>query len=143
MAGSTTIGPVRVLLDLEAPAREEAVRATADLLRQDARVGGWDEFWSSIGGRQIVDLEGSQGGVILAHGRGGSVEQLALAAARWNSPHGPRLVFVFAIPSAMTAEYLRKVGALARVCREPAKLDALLAAATPEEFGSKITEWIG
>jgi len=143
MGGAASFGPVQVLLDLEAPAREEAVRATADLLRHDARVGDWDEFWSSIGGRQVVDLEGSQGGVILAHGRGGSVKQLALAAARWNSPDGRRLIFVFAIPSAMTAEYLRKVGALARVCREPAKLDALLAAATPEEFGSKITEWIG
>ena len=143
MGGAASFGPVRVLLDLEAPTREDAVRATADLLRQDARVGDWHEFWSSIGGRQVVDLEGSQGGVILAHGRGGSVKQLALAAARWNSPDGRRLIFVFAIPSAMTADYLRKVGALARVCREPAKLEALLAAATPEEFGAKITEWIG
>jgi hypothetical protein len=43
----------------------------------------------------------------------------------------------------MAEEYLRKVGALARVSREPAKLDALRAAATAEEFVARLAGWIG
>ena len=143
MRDGPLVGPARVRLDVAAPTRDEAVRAVAKLLRDDERVGSWDEFWSSIGERQVVDLEGCTSGVVLAHGRGGSIKQLALAAARWNSPDGPRFVFVFAIPSAMAEEYLRKVGALARVCREPAKLDVLRAAASPEEFAARLEEWVG
>jgi mannitol/fructose-specific phosphotransferase system IIA component (Ntr-type) len=70
------------------------------------------------------------------------VRELALAAARWSAPDGPRLVFVFAIPAAMSEEYLRKVGALARICREPEKSAALLAAATPGEFAELLGAWI-
>lgn len=142
MRDESMVGPARVVLDVAAPTREAAVRAVAELLRDDPRVGSWDEFWTSIGERQVVDLEGCAHAVVLAHGRGGSVKRLALAAARWASPDGPRLVFVFAIPAAMAEEYLRKVGALARVCREPAKLDALRAAATPGEFASRLGEWV-
>lgn len=142
MRDESTIGPARVLLDVAAPTREAAVRAVAELLCNDPRIGSWEEFWMSIGERQVVDLEGCGGGVVLAHGRGGSVKQLALAAARWASPDGPRLVFVFAIPAAMAEEYLRKVGALARVCREPAKLDALREAATAGEFAARLGEWV-
>jgi len=69
--------------------------------------------------------------------------KFALAAARWAAPAGPHLVFVFAIPAAMSEEYLRNVGALARICREPEKTDALLAAATPAEFAGLLDAWLG
>lgn len=142
MSEAVLVDPARVRLDLEAPDRETAVRAVAGLLADDARLGGWDEFWSSIGGRQVVDLEGCSAGVILAHGRSASVKSLAVAAARWKSPDGPQLVFVFAIPSAMSGEYLRKVGALARVCRDPARLAELLASATSADLAAKLEGWI-
>lgn len=137
------ISPSRVRLDVPAPTRDAAVQAAAELLRDDARLGAWEEFRASIGERQVVDVEGCGGGVVLAHGRGQAVKELALSALRWISPEGPRLVFVFAIPAAMAEEYLRKVGALARVCKDPVKLEALRAAATPEDFAARLAEWIG
>jgi mannitol/fructose-specific phosphotransferase system IIA component (Ntr-type) len=132
----------RIRLDLAAPDRDAALRATAGLLSGDARVGPWDDFWSSIGHRQVVDLADCAGHVMIAHGRGKSVAALALSAARWSGPEGPCLVFVFAIPAAMSGEYLRKVGALARICREPGKLEALVSAATPEDFAALLEEWM-
>ena len=142
MDDSSIVDPSLVCLDLDAPDRDTALRRTAELLAADPRLGNWEEFWLSIGGRQVVELADSAGRVILAHGRGQSVRKLALAAARWSAPDGPRLVFVFAIPAAMSEEYLRKVGALARICREPEKSAALLAAATPGEFAGLLGAWI-
>ncbi len=133
--------PGRINLDLAAPDRDAALRATAEMLSGDARVGNWDEFWSSIGARQVVDLADCTGHVMIAHGRGTSIADLALAAARWSGPDGPCLIFVFAIPAAMSGEYLRKVGALARFCREPEKLASLLSAATAEDFAALLEEW--
>jgi hypothetical protein len=43
----------------------------------------------------------------------------------------------------MSEEYLRNVGALARICREPEKTDTLLAAATPAEFAGLLDAWLG
>ncbi len=143
MDGSSIADPSLVRLDLEAPDRETALRRTAELLAADPRVGNWEEFWLSIGGRQVVELPDAAGSVILAHGRGQSVRGVALAAARWNAPGGPRLVFVFAIPAAMSEEYLRNVGALARMCRDPEKTNALLATATPAEFAVLLDAWLG
>jgi len=143
MSGASLVSPSRVRLDVAAPTREAVVEAAAGLLRDDARLGAWEEFRASIGERQVVDVEGCGGGVVLAHGRGQAVKELALSAVRWAAPEGPRLVFVFAIPAAMAEEYLRKVGALARVCKEPSKLETLRAAATPEEFAARLAEWIG
>ena len=143
MDSSSIIDPSLVRLDLEAPDRETALRRTAELLAADPRVGNWEEFWLSIGGRQVVELADAAGSVILAHGRGQAVRDVALAAARWAAPAGPRLIFVFAIPAAMSEEYLRNVGALARICRQPEKTAALLTAATPAEFAGLLNAWLG
>jgi mannitol/fructose-specific phosphotransferase system IIA component (Ntr-type) len=143
MQDSPIVDPSLVRLDLEAPDRETALRRTAELLAADPRLGNWEDFWSSIGGRQVVELAETGSSAILAHGRGQSVREVALAAARWSAPDGPRLIFVFAIPAAMSEEYLRQVGALARICREPEKSAALLAAATPGEFARLLDAWIG
>ena len=143
MDSSSIIDPSLVRLDLEAADRETALRRTAELLAADPRVGNWEEFWLSIGGRQVVELADAAGSVILAHGRGQAVREVALAAARWAAPAGPRLIFVFAIPAAMSEEYLRNVGALARICRQPEKTAALLSAATPVEFAGLLDAWPG
>ena len=142
MSAEPLFSPARIRLGLAATDRDAALRATAELLSGDPRVGSWEEFWSSIGARQVVDLSDCSGSVMIAHGRGDSVQALALAAARWTGTGGDQLVFVFAIPSAMSGEYLRKVGALARVCREPDKLAGLMAAATPEDFAALLEEWL-
>lgn len=131
----------RVRLGLEAGSREEAVDAAVALLRDDPRITSWDTFRASVGPKQVVDLEGC-GGVILAHGRSAVVKVMALSAARWEGHGEARVVFVFAIPAAMAEEYLRKVGALARLCREEGRLAALLAATTPEQFASVVEDWL-
>ncbi len=135
------LDPSRVQLGLQAGSRGEAVDAAVALLRNDPRITSWETFRDAIGPKQVVDLEGC-GGVILAHGRCPAVKEMALSAARWESPAGACLVFVFAIPAAMAEEYLRTVGALARLCREEGRLPQLLSAATPEQFASLVEDWL-
>lgn len=143
------VSPDHVLLDLAATTREEAVRAVAGLLRADGQIANWDQFWASVGPRQIVDLKGGGCGVCLAHGRDSSVSALRLAAGRLavplEVPGGPalRVVFVFAIPSAMADDYLRAVGSLARCCGQDGKLQALLAATGKEEFAAALRGLLG
>jgi len=144
MSGSgRLLDPAHVRLDVAAESRDSAVEEAILLLRDDPRIASWDEFRPWIGPKQVMELEGSSGGVVLVHGRSAAVKDMALSALRWPSPSGPRFVFVFAIPSTMTEQYLRKVGALARTCRDEGKLAALAAAATPEEFAGMLEEWIG
>lgn len=140
---SRLVEPSHVRLDLSADTRDGAVRSVAELLRGDPRIGSWDALWASIGPKQIVDLKG---GVCLAHGRDGTVQDLVLAAGRLPVEAGsglPRYVFVFAIPFAMAEDYLRAVGALARACGEEKKMAALDRAATPAEFADALEELLG
>ncbi|MFM8720796.1 MAG: hypothetical protein ACKOFH_14915, partial [Chthoniobacterales bacterium] len=108
-------------------------------------IGSWDDFWKSIGPKQIVDLKGCGCGVCLAHGRDESVSGLVLAAGRMAdtaAPGLPRFVFVFAIPAAMAEDYLRAVGALARLCGEEKKFDVLRRAATPAALADALEEFL-
>jgi mannitol/fructose-specific phosphotransferase system IIA component (Ntr-type) len=86
-------------------------------------------------------------GLLIAHGRTESVSRLVLAAGRCESPFlvsgsegAVRLVFVAGIPTAFSSEYLRVVGAIVRVCRNPDDLAALLSAATTAEFVERLTQ---
>jgi mannitol/fructose-specific phosphotransferase system IIA component (Ntr-type) len=139
------VEPARVGLGVEAATRGEAVRAAAELLRGDPRIGPWEEFWQELGKRPVVDLGSPD--VCMAHGRGGAVKGLAVSAARIVPAAGnepvPRLVFVFGIPLAMAEEYLRAVGALVRTCREGGRVEALLAETTADGFASLLEKWIG
>lgn len=136
--------PETARLGLDVPSRHAAVEATAELLRTDPRVGPWEEFWSSIGPKQIVDL--GRSGVCLAHGRSRAVKDLALAASLLASPveGDPEpvcAVLVFAIPLTMAEEYLRAVGAIARACGEARKREALFAAPSPDALAALLCGW--
>ena len=149
MSGGAFLGPSTVRLGLQAVTRDEAVRATAEILRGDPRVGSWDALWASIGPKQVVELGGSGGGVVcLSHGRSGAVGNLALAAARLSAPVAGQqaealvLFFVFAIPLTMAEEYLRAVGALARAVGNAKHRTALLGAETQDDFANLLSGWV-
>lgn len=146
MTAPPIITAAGVDLALEGTSLMDAVEKTARLLDQDGRSGAWEVFWPSVRDRQMVEPGGC--GVYLAHGRGDQVKHLALAAGRLSSPVAGQsgqvqMVFVFAIPAAMSEEYLRAVGALARTCGDRAKLDELREVSSPEEFAGLLESWIG
>jgi mannitol/fructose-specific phosphotransferase system IIA component (Ntr-type) len=79
--------------------------------------------------------------VAFPHARTDLIDRIALGIGR-STPgirFGPakelvHLIFLFGVPKQMVTDYLVCVGAVARVVKDKARRDALVAAVTEEEF---------
>ncbi|MFZ4680876.1 MAG: PTS sugar transporter subunit IIA [Terrimicrobiaceae bacterium] len=138
---SDILQPGHVNLALTAGNKTDAVQEVLAKLNGDARVGDFAALVESVLSRNAPAIAENGCGICLAHGRTDSVASLVLAAGRSQEGFGcddvaapVRLVFVAGIPSAFNAEYLRIVGAIARICRDKHQLDRLLAAKTGAQF---------
>lgn len=118
------------------------VRDVVGLLRGDDRVGDFDRLLDTIVARNAPLIEEDGCGILIAHGRTNAVNRLVLAVGRPLAPAAglPRLIFAAGIPAAFSSEYLRIVGVIARACRDNTSRDALLAAATPDNFISILSQ---
>jgi len=110
-------------------------------LNGDPRVHDWSALVQAVTERNAPAISCNGCGVCIAHGRTNAVGSLVMAAGRsakgLQSPEvrdKVRLVFVAGIPSAFDSEYLRIVGAIARLCRDKALLNKLLTVQDPAEF---------
>lgn len=146
LRGMITIGTIlpasHVLLDLAATAPRAAIDEVAALLKSDPAVHDWDAL---LAGVQAVApcLPEESGGfaICIPHTRGECVGGMVMSVGR-SAAGVPfpgvdlpvRYVFCLAVPRALAADYLRIVGLLARVFKDPAAEHELRAAATPEDF---------
>lgn len=133
--------PSHVNLALTAKDQAGGVDEVLSKLNGDPRVQDWGALVSAITERNAPALTCGKCGVCIAHGRTNAVSSLVMAAGRSSaglvSPEVSepvRLVFVAGIPSAFHSEYLRVVGAIARLCGNPTLLDKLLSIQDPGEF---------
>lgn len=133
--------PEQVNLSLAARDQADGVEEVLSKLNGDPRVQDWPGLVQAVTQRNAPALTCHDCGICIAHGRTNAVSSLVMAAGR--SPSGLaspdvrekiRLVFVAGIPSAFDSEYLRIVGAIARLCRDQALLQRLLAAPDADRF---------
>lgn len=133
--------PRHILLGLQAETRARALSKVADLLEHDEQVKDWDRFYKGVmaGASCISNNNGS--GICIAHVRSDAVNGMVMAAAQ--APQGivfdeagtlVHLIFVIGVPVALASDYLRIIGALARIFRTEKGSNALLGAATTAEF---------
>jgi len=133
--------PKHILLDIESKTPSGAVLEVAELLRGDDRISDWNAMYEGLrdGNSCIVNQDGH--GMCIPHARTKGVSAMAMAAGR--SPEGivfeePAMrvhyIFVIGVPEALAADYLRIVGALARIVKSSALEGMLRAAATRNEF---------
>ena len=131
-----------VALDLAATTPRAAIDEVAALMKNDAAVDDWDAL---LAGVQAVApcLPEEVGGfaICIPHTRGecvsGMVMSVGRSAAGVKFPDVAlpvRYFFCIAVPRALAADYLRIVGLLARVFKDPAAERELRAAATPTDF---------
>jgi len=125
--------PGGIRLALNAESKEEAVGQLLDLLRTDDRVTDWEALRTSVLQRDAPALEENTCGICIAHGRTPAVKSLVMVAGRLDAgvtcpgiASPLKLVFLAAIPSAFNHEYLRVIGAIARICHDPQTLNKLL-----------------
>lgn len=135
-----------IQLNLEAASIEDAIARLTALLMGDPRILNFRDFQQAVSHGSAPLLRENNCTVCIAHARTDSVNNLVMAAGRLPASNSrppaapsscgelPRLVFIAGIPLALNAEYLRLVGAIARICSSPESLAALLSAPNQNAF---------
>ncbi len=131
-----------VKLQLKASDHHDALEEILTPLRSDVRVRDWEELRETLLSNSVKEpFRDFPGAMFLHHCRTESVTELVLAAGR--NPSGMfmpgreeriHLVFVAAIPEALNNEYLRILGAISRICSNPATMKELIDCENTAEF---------
>lgn len=106
--------PQFVDLGLDASSPAGAVFAVASMLKQSPDILHWQGFYEAL---KYNDLEEGCP-VLFPHARTQNVARMVMSVGRLAKPLGlTRYVFVVGVPLALTAEYLRIMGAISRILR--------------------------
>jgi mannitol/fructose-specific phosphotransferase system IIA component (Ntr-type) len=137
-----------VALDVRATSPQEALRDVAALLRNDPRVVNWDEVYSALCKtvRCVADTDAGFG-ICIPHARTDAATAMVMSAGRFDrdvlfpdNPQPIRYMFCIAVPVALASDYLRIVGLLARLLRDPENEGRLLRAPTVAEFVATLAQ---
>ncbi len=143
MAGKITplLDPARIVLHLQSTKRTAVLNEIGKLLDGHPQVVNYAGFYDELLARDRLDTTGLGNGVALPHARTEHVKEIVLAVGRSDAGiamdqggEPVRLFFVLGTPKSKPGDYLAVVSALCKLLREAATREALLAAATPEEF---------
>ena len=141
--------PEHINLRLDASCPRAAVEELLFPLRGDIRIADWDALRAAILERDAPAIPaGPECAILIAHGRTNAVGSLVMAAGRSESGipadgtgEKIRLVFVVGIPTALSQDYLRVVGTIARLCAKPDHLEKLLAVPKAAGFLELLLAW--
>ena len=138
--------PAHVELDLVAANAGEAIHRVASLLRDDPKVVNWQLFYSDLKGGERCIEAGTEFRICLPHARTPGVSSIVMAVGRAMSgiqfgETSARYIFVVGVPNAMAANYLRVIGALARILSDSKRERVLREVKTPEEFVNRMAEF--
>ena len=135
------LSPKHILLDLGADTETKAISKVAELVEHDDRVNDWERFYAGlIAGSSCMANDGGSA-ICIAHMRTDAVNAMLMAVGR--SVEGIpceeegvriRLVVVIGVPVALASDYLRIIGALARIFRTEKGEAALMNAQTSGEL---------
>ena len=135
------LDPKLVALEVREGTAAEAILEIAELLRDNGHVQDYFKFADAVMEREGRSSTNTGDGVAFPHARTDLVTRLVLGIGRSRegirfgmSKEPVHLIFLFGVPKQMVTSYLVCVGAVARVVKDKAKRDALMAAATAEEF---------
>lgn len=129
-----------IVLDIPSESLSDATAHLLNLLRHDKRITNWGRFVDAMGASHVCVEGALQTNFCIPHARTNAVQNVVVALGRSpggidtgsNDPDRCHYVFLFGIPAAMAADYLRLIGAVARIFRQEKSIKALNAASTPE-----------
>lgn len=135
------IRPAHINLEVKAASDEEAVFQVASLLKEDERVADWNQFYSNLTSRDSSLASGMDFEIRIPHARTGAVKGMVMSIGRYMSVASPELakgkvhyIFVIGVPAALAGDYLRVIGAIARVLKDHKTEQQLRIATEPAEF---------
>ncbi len=135
------LDPSRIVLAVQSTRRTVALNEVARLLEGHPLVTNYSGFYNELLARDRLDTTCLGNEIALPHARTEHVSDLVLAVGR--SPAGVnfekdnqtvRLLFVLGPPNTNPMGYLQVVSTLCKIFKEPANREALLAAATADDF---------
>lgn len=144
---SSLLDPTRITLALQSTKRTAALHEIALLLSSHPDVSNFDGFYQELLARDRLDTTSLGNGIALPHARTEHVKKIVVAVGRsdagiaYEDAGTPvRLLFVLGTPKSNPGDYLALVGSLCRLIKDAASREALLQAATPEQFIATVVE---
>jgi len=146
---SDILNPKYIRLDMEAANQEELLYNIAMLLKTDANVRDWQAFYDGLKARDSCIYEEQGVRLCIPHVRANSVSMMVMAVGRSTTPpsasdeySGPvvQYTFVIGVPIALASDYLRIIGALARIFKKKSAEARLRSAASPAEFLAELVK---
>jgi mannitol/fructose-specific phosphotransferase system IIA component (Ntr-type) len=139
---SQLLDPTRITLHLQSSKRTLALNETARLLENHPEVTNFQGFYNELLARERLDTTCLGNEIALPHARTEHVQRIVLAVGRSErgvlfengGNQNVRLLFVLGTPKSNPTDYLMVVSTLCKILKDPANRQALLNAATVEEF---------
>lgn len=142
-----TLTTDRVALDLVAADHHTAIQQVADLLENVPEVLDWEALCCGLrASAPCLTERGAPFAICLPHARTDAVTGMVMSVGRFmdtipfpDCEHAIRYVFCIGVPKAMASDYLRIVGLLARILKEPGSEALLHEAQSPQEFVERLS----
>ena len=142
-----TVTPERVELGLIAFDQQAAIRQVADLLQNVSAVLDWETLYKGLcEASPCLAESGGEFSICLPHTRTDAVSSMVMSVGRFDSgvafpkcPQPVRYIFCIGVPKALANDYLRIVGLLVRILREPVEETRLFTAETPSDFVDRLS----
>lgn len=139
--------PEHVRLGMKTTNLEEAVRGVASLLKMDERVKDWERFYSSLQGVKASIPVATGRALCIPHARTDAVTKMLMSVGRLargaktpDAQERIQFIFVVGAPVAFSSDYLRIIGALARIFKIEENQQTLMGAAAPQDFLRELVE---
>ena len=130
----------QVILDLDAPDRQDATRRLAQTLADTGRCTDLERFVADVRDREAKMATGLPGGIGIPHARSVAITEPSLVFGRssqgidWGAADGPaKLIFLIAAPEGGGDAHMQMLPKLARALMKPAFRQALSDATTPAQ----------
>ena len=138
---SEILDPKLVVLELREQTAAEAILEIVERLRDGGLVQDFYKLADAVMEREGRASTNTGEGIAFPHARTNLVDRIVLGIGRSRKgiPFGysselVHLIFLVGVPQRMVTSYLVCVGALARIVKDKARREALMAATTAEEF---------
>ena len=142
MKVSGYLRPQNINLALKQTEKKAALREVAEVLKSSGCVTDFEAFFNEILERERISNTALGHEVALPHARTDQCNDIVMAVGRYE--HGVdfgaqdqlavKFIILIGTPKKMVTDYLRLVGALARLMKQDSFRASLLSCKTPEEF---------
>jgi mannitol/fructose-specific phosphotransferase system IIA component (Ntr-type) len=143
MTGRLTklLDPACITLSIQSGKRTTAIKEVARLLDGHPGVSNFQGFYNELLARERLDTTCLGNEIAIPHARTEHVQGIVLAIGRSqggvhfeNCNQTVRLMFVLGTPKSNPGAYLAIVSSLCKLIKDASVREALMGAATPEEF---------